>query len=166
MSENAPPLIERMEDLEEYVERKEREIALINGLPCCAASDRALRIGGRDHRLEVPARQRLCAPSGPCKVGAVTETARPEIQRWRWGAYRFSFGYQRADLKVTGPAIYRALAAKRRGSALGDGLHGAGMSAIAVVLSALCSCGRLNVFATRGYYGETRELMESLAPRR
>ena len=93
---------------------------------------------------------------------AVTETARPATQRWQTGPFEFSFGYQRADLTVSGPPIYGALGERRAGFFERTLYTSSGMSAIATLLTALLRLhGAINVLAPRACYGETRELMES-----
>jgi len=154
-----------MQDLERYLDRKAREIALINR---CLARPLALE-RARSVAEVIDGKFRIAGAlraERSMESWAITETARPEVQRWRVGAYRFSFGYQRADLKVAGPPIYPALDVDD------DSLHAetvytsAGMSAIASLMAALVHLrGQVRVIAAEGCYGETRELLESLAPR-
>jgi len=148
---------------EAYFKRKAREIEVINrclqaplALPSpttlAEAVERKFRIAGalRAERSH--------------ESWAITETARPGTSRWSAGAFRFRFGYQRADLEVRGPAIYPDEASAHASAALRQTLYtGSGMSALGSVFVAL----RWNddppeVLVPHDGYGETRELLDSL----
>jgi len=147
-----------------YLARKAREIALIQR--CIAPSVRvdapASAKSAMDEKFRLAGELRAARS---LESWAITETARPEVQHWRVGAYRFAFGYQRADLSVRGPAIYdapRAASPMRRETFY----TGSGMSAIAAAVVALLRVrGELEIVAPRDCYNETRELFASLRPK-
>ena len=95
---------------------------------------------------------------------AMTETARPGMRRWTSGPFEFTFGYQRADLAVHGPAVYESLRGLPRSSLFQKTIYTAsGMSAIAGLFTSLLRLHcRIDVVTPKSCYGETRELMQGL----
>ena len=148
-------------NLDAYLDRKAREIALIQRCiaPSAPADRPACAEAAMEEKFRLAAELRAARS---LQSWAVTETARPEVQRWHVGAYRFAFGYQRADLTVRGPAIYDAPASTRSETFY----TGSGMSAIAAAVAALLRARtELEIVTPRGCYNETRELFASLRPR-
>lgn len=149
--------------IDRYLDRKGREVALIaRCLDDSIDAQRPASIGAAiEDKFRLAAKLRALRS---LQSWAITETARPEVERWRVGAYRFSFGYQRADLKVRGPAIYerqRTLSTRQQ-----TFYTVSGMSAIATVVEALLRVhGDIEIAVPRGFYNETRELFASLGSR-
>jgi len=144
----------------DFVARKRREMALLDG---CLAHPLALPpVDTLAHVLE----QKLKIAAAlraerSLDSWAITETARPEMQTWQAGAYRLTYGYQRADLDVHGPPIYAALADGRNALGAETLYTTSGMSAIAAfVMGLLTVRGPLEWRLPRDAYGETRELLE------
>ena len=153
-----------MTSIDRYLDRKQREATLIaHSLP-----DRSAFDPPRSAQEAIDLKFKLAAAlraERSLQSWAITETARPEVQRWRSGAYEFSFGYQRADLTVRGPVLYE-LPSQSLATVRESILYTAsGMGAIAAVLTACVRLhGNVDVIAPRGCYSETRELLQSLAP--
>jgi len=152
-----------VETSESYLERKCREISLINS---CFARPLALT------RPRSPAEaidQKFLAAAAlkaeRClRCRDVTETAQSGPQSWRSGAFEFSYSYQRADLTVRGPPIYQSLARPAVPVFQDTTYTCSGMSALAALLSAVSNLrGGTEVLIPPSCYSETRELLDRLA---
>jgi len=152
-----------VENDSQYMARKWREIALLDsclGAPLAPAVPRsAAEAIDAKFKLAAALRAERAVQSWP-----LTETAHPTIAHWHSGAFKFSFGYQRADLTICGPPIYPPLVS--RITPAQTVYTAAGMSAIASVLTAALQVrARASVFLPRGVYSETRELLERFGDR-
>jgi len=147
-----------VDDVAQYLERKSREIALLDaclttslGLPAPASIDEVI-----DVKLKLAGALRA---ERALASWAITETARPPEEEWQSGAFTLSYGYQRADLDVRGPALYPALESK--GHAVEALYTCAGMGAAAALFTALGQAyENVEVHLSRDGYGETRELLD------
>jgi hypothetical protein len=148
-----------------YVERKRREIALLNR--CLRAPPHLIApesvVAAIDQKFQLAA---LLKADHLLRRWSITETAWPPAQWMHVGPFAFRFGYQRADLEVRGPPIYpisRRLWADCRESTI---YTGSGMGAIAALLNALLQFNdKIDVVAPSDCYFETRELLTSLGSR-
>jgi hypothetical protein len=152
-----------IDNLCSYVERKRREIALL---------DRCLRTPlhpAESVAAVVEQKFRLAALLKADQLlerWSITETARTPGQWTRVGPFAFRFGYQRADLEVRGPPIYPMLHRLRAGGHESTIYTGSGMGAIAALLNALLQFNDIiEVVVPNDCYGETRELMTKLGSR-
>jgi len=150
-----------MKTMESYLERKYREVSLLNS---CLASP--LDLPKPDSVGSVIEQKfRLAAvlkAERALKAWAVTETARDSAHCVKAGGFEFTYGYQRADLYVRGPPIYSSLGATS-GSVLQETLYtGSGMSAMAALLTALQRLHSVpELLVPDGCYSETLELIAS-----
>ena len=155
-----------METAESYLERKHREISLINS--CLARPFDLARPQSPTAAIDQKFLVAAALKAERCLLGwAVTETAKPATQYWRAGAFEFLYDYQRADLVVRGPPIYQALVAPPVPVFQETTYTCSGMSAMMALLSALLTLrGRIEVLTPPDCYSETRELLESFGSSR
>jgi len=149
----------------EYLDRKHREISLLDS--CLSVSLDPTRPGSIAAAIELKFRlAALLKADQLIKRGSITETARPPEYWGSTGPFAFSFGYQRADLEVSGPPIYPTV--QRLGNGHGESTiyTGSGMSAIAALLMASLQLNdTVDIVAPVDCYAESRELMRSFGSR-
>jgi hypothetical protein len=151
--------------MECYLDRKHREISLLGGclarppeLPKPASPEMAI-----EHKFRLAA---AIKAERSLQNWSVTETAWSSHRPAKSGPFEFHYGYQRADLRVHGPQIYRALGSPSANLVQETIYASSGMSAMAALLTALsklCECAEM--ILPDGCYGETRELFESFGYR-
>jgi hypothetical protein len=146
----------RMETIEAYLERKYREIGLLND----CLRDPKPRTCPRTVDEVIAAKFQLTAmlhAEHALQDWNATETAWSASASPRSGAFAFSYDYQRADLAVSGPSFYE----------LGHGCinetvyTASGMAAISALLLACAPAfGKGEFLVLPGSYSETLELIE------
>jgi hypothetical protein len=149
-----------VETPESYLERKYREISLINSClarPFDLAQPQSVA-AAIDQKFLVAA----ALKAERCLLSwKVTETAGPSAQYWKSGGFEFLYGYQRADLSVRGPPIYKAIRFPPVPVFQDTTYTCSGMSALAAVLSALSMVrGKVELLIPPDCYSETRELLD------
>lgn len=148
-----------METLSAYLDRKHEELTLLNG---CLGSALALRKPIAVTEV-IEQKFRLAAAlkaEHALHDWAFTETAWAHSGRLRAGPFEFSYDYQRADLDVRGPSFYEFEEA-----AASETIYtSSGMAAIsALLLGSAKMIPKADILVLPGSYGETIELIESLA---
>lgn len=149
-----------METIEAYLERKHREIGLLNDclknpahLPRPRSVDEVIKT-----KFQLTAMLRA---EHALHDWNATETAWSASTSPRSGPFVFSYDYQRADLSVSGPSFYEV---SQR--CISETIYTAsGMAAISTLLLAFASVfGRSDILVLPGSYGETLELIERFVP--
>src|SRR5215208_5647692 len=149
-----------VESLQAYLDRKHRELRLINDclrhslpLTCPRSVSEVIR-----HKFQLTATLKA---EHALQDWNVTETAWAHPGQRRIGPFEFSYDYQRADLAVRGPSFYDI----ERG-AIDTVYTASGMAAIsALLLASARSIGKADIVVLPGAYGETQEFIESYADR-
>lgn len=150
-----------METLHSYLDRKHEEVSLLNA---CLRRPLALPSANSVSAIVNQKFQLAAALKAQYALDhwAATETAWAEGKDFCSGPFRFRYGYQRADLTVSGPPIYAALAALPPTFLQRTLYAGSGMAAIAAILAALERLRTpVEIAALPGSYCETLELIES-----
>jgi hypothetical protein len=154
-----------VETIQCYLERKHREILLLNG---CLKYRLELQKPTSPERA-IAQKFRLAAAikaERTLQNWSITETAWASHRPVKSGGYEFDYRYQRADLRVHGPPIYRALGSPSANVVQETIYASSGMSAMAALLSALSTlCDCAEVLVPNGCYGETLELFDSFGCR-
>jgi hypothetical protein len=147
-----------MESVQAYLDRKHRELRLINDclrhplpLTCPRSVSEVIR-----HKFQLTAALKA---EHAVHDWNVTETAWAHPGQRRIGPFEFSYDYQRADLDVRGPSFYDV----ERGAV--DTIYTAsGMAAIsALLLASARLIGKADILVLSGAYGETQEFIEGYA---
>lgn len=149
-----------METIKAYLERKHREIGLLNDclrsprqLPCPRSVDEVIRA-----KFQLAAALRA---EHELLDWNATETAWAATARPASGPFVFSYDYQRADLSVSGPSFYEP----GRGRTSDTIYTASGMAAIsALLLASAPILAKGDILVLPGSYGETLELVERLVP--
>jgi hypothetical protein len=150
-----------METVDSYLNRKQREISVLSSClvfpPDLQKPASAADVIEQKFRLAAAIKAERSLQNW-----SIIETARSPTQGAQSGAFEFSYGYQRADLHVHGPAIYRALGSPSANVLQETIYTSSGMSAMAALLTALTRLrNSIEVLVPQGCYSETRELLES-----
>ena len=152
-----------METMQSYLERKYREISVLNA--CLRWPPQLQRPTSPDTAIAQKFRLAAAVKADRAlQSWSTTETAWAADRPVKSGSFEFNYGYQRADLRVHGPAIYRALERSSTNLVRETMYASSGMSAMAALVSALSRLyGGAEVLIPTGCYGETRELFDSFA---
>ena len=155
----------RAPGLQQCLERKRRELALLNG--CLSTPVVSLRADSVEAAVELKLRlAALLKADRLLERWTITETARPPGQWVRAEPFAFCYGYQRADLEVDGPSIYPFLQRLCPGCSASTLYTTSGMSAIATLIAATLQCNEcIDIDAPRDCYSETRELFRTFHSR-
>ncbi|MBW7973203.1 hypothetical protein [Bradyrhizobium sp. BR 10289] len=149
-----------METIEAYLQRKHREIGLLNE---CLKSPRRLP-PPRSVDDVIKAKFQLAAAlraEHELHDWNATETAWSTTARPASGPFVFNYDYQRADLGVSGPSFYE-LPRNCRGETI---YTASGMAAIsALLLASAPIIGKTDILVLPGSYGETLELIARFVP--
>ncbi|MCK1642742.1 hypothetical protein IVA95_35620 [Bradyrhizobium sp. 157] len=149
-----------METFEAYLDRKHREITLLNGfLSAPLALRRPISVAEViEHKFHVAAALKA---EHALHDWAFTETAWAHPGRLRAGPFQFSYDYQRADLEVRGPSFYQF----DHSTAANQTIYtSSGMAAISALLLAFARLvPEADILALPAAYGETLELIENHA---
>ncbi|MDE5444971.1 hypothetical protein GWG65_26705 [Bradyrhizobium sp. CSA207] len=145
-----------METIQAYLERKHREIGLLNDclrsplhLPRPRSVDEVVK---SKFRIAAALRAEHALQDWNATETAWSHTAYPAS-----GPFAFSYDYQRADLKVSGPSFYQHEA----GSTSETIYTASGMAAISALLLASAEIiDKAEILVLPGTYGETLELIE------
>jgi hypothetical protein len=149
-----------MESVQAYLERKHRELRLINDclshalpLSCPRSVSEVIR-----HKFQLTAALKA---EHALHDWNVTETAWAHPGQRRIGPFEFSYDYQRADLDVRGPSFYDVEC-----SAIDAIYTASGMAAIsALLLASARLIGKADIVVLPGAYGETQEFIEGYVDR-
>lgn len=149
-----------METIQAYLERKHREIGLLND---CLRSPQHL---ARPRSVEEVIRSKFQITAAlraehELHDWRATETAWSHTASPTSGAFAFSYDYQRADLTVRGPSFY-----EHESDGPSERIFTAsGMAAISALLLACANIiGKADILVLPGSYGETLELIERFVP--
>jgi hypothetical protein len=149
-----------VEDVKAYLDRKHRELRLINDclhhplpLSCPRSVTDVIR-----HKFQLTATLKA---EHALHDWTVTETAWAHQGQRRIGPFEFRYDYQRADLDVRGPSFYELQC-----GVIDTVYTASGMAAISALLLALARViGKADIVVLPGAYGETQEFIEGYAER-
>lgn len=149
-----------METIAAYLERKHRELGLLND--CLRRRLDLARPRSVDEvvrsKFQITAALRA---EHELEAWRATETAWSQASDPASGPFEFSYDYQRADLTVRGPSFYDV-----DGGLTGTAVYtSSGMAAIsAVLLASAHIVEKADILVLPGSYGETLELIRGLVP--